>query len=142
MFRKGFNPGGSEVINTLYQHSLGPGKSLQILEMGGRLLVMGLSDAGLQLISEITDRSTIEKIKMDCDKDSEQEKPDFWIELSKSMTNKMKSAMSNNRNSSDRKRFEDFENKEEQPWENTRARSKETLSKIKESRDLFHQEEK
>jgi len=139
VFKKGFNPGGSEVIKTLYQHNMGPGKSLQIIEMGGRLLIMGLSDAGLQLITEITDKSTIEKIKMDCDKDSEKERPDFWIELSKSMANKMKSTMSNNRNSSNTRRFETTE---QQPWENTRSRSKETLSKIKQSRDLFHQEDK
>ncbi len=51
--------GEMKILSTL---SLGPGKELQMIEVSGSLLVLGVSENSVQLIKEIDDRNVREKI--------------------------------------------------------------------------------
>ena len=88
-FKKNLPLRSSRVLNILYEYDLLSNKKLQILELGNRLLVLGLSDSGIQLITEISDKDSIEKIKLNCEKENSTEKPDFLLELTNVIKDKI-----------------------------------------------------
>ncbi len=70
-------------ITSIYDFPLGPNQRLQILEIAGRLMILGVSDNSIQLISEVTDKYTVDRIKLDCAEDNKAPRADFVTELSR-----------------------------------------------------------
>ena len=88
-FKKNLPLRSSHVLNILYEYDLLTNRKLQIVELGNRLLVLGLSDSGIHLITEISDKDSMDKIKLACLKESSVEKPDFLLELTNAVKNKI-----------------------------------------------------
>lgn len=58
-------PGGAgDLAKTLATVPLAPGKHLQVVDLAGKILVLGVSGAGVQLVSEITDARTADRIRV------------------------------------------------------------------------------
>ncbi len=55
---------GSDAIRVLSAVPLGQNKYLQVVDLAGKVLVIGVSDNGVNLISEITDRDQIDRIRI------------------------------------------------------------------------------
>lgn len=72
-------------LTSLYEYPLGPRQRIQIIEMAGKLLVLGVSENSIQLISEVSDKYTIDRIKLDCATDSQKPPVDFLTELSRNI---------------------------------------------------------
>lgn len=62
--KTGVNLFGGEAIRVLSIVPLGQNKFLQIVDLAGRLLVIGVSDGGVSLITEVTDRDEIDRIRI------------------------------------------------------------------------------
>ncbi len=56
--------GSGDLAKTLGTVPLAPGKHLQIIDLAGKILVLGVSNAGVQLVSEITDARTADRIRV------------------------------------------------------------------------------
>ena len=72
-------------VSSIYEYPLGQNQRLQIIELGGKLMVLGVSENSIQLISEISDKYTVDRIKLDCAEDSKQPRADFLTELSRAI---------------------------------------------------------
>ncbi|MBV6494071.1 MAG: hypothetical protein LDLANPLL_02097 [Turneriella sp.] len=72
-------------VTSLYEFPLGTNQRLQIIELAGRLMVLGVSEQSVELLSEITDKYTIDRIKLDCAEDNKKPKVDFLTELSRAI---------------------------------------------------------
>lgn len=157
-FRKRFPNASSEVVRTLHSYPLTPDKSIQIVELGNKLLVLGVSDAGIQLVTEFTEKAAIDRIKLDCDKDNDNEKPDFWVELSKTISKSVKDAVSGGggkgegftdflqgqrqgksqgKRKGQKRGQSDVQNGALPNWDKLRRGAKENLDKIKSGKDIF-----
>lgn len=77
----------SEVVKVHHQYPLATGKQIQILEIGRRLLVVGVSEAGIQLLTEINEKSEVDAIKLQSLQFEQSSRPDFLTELSKAVKN-------------------------------------------------------
>ncbi|MBX3721670.1 MAG: flagellar biosynthetic protein FliO [Turneriella sp.] len=69
-------------VSSIYEFPLGTNQRLQIVEIAGKLMILGVSEQSIQLISEVTDKYTIDRIKLDCAEDSKAPKADFLTALS------------------------------------------------------------
>ncbi len=87
-FKKQLPSKESKVMQTLYRYNLSTDQQIQIVQLSQNLLVLGVSGSGINLISEITDTNKINQIKIDCEKENFEEKPDFLWELTKTMKEK------------------------------------------------------
>ncbi|HRP68490.1 MAG TPA: flagellar biosynthetic protein FliO [Turneriella sp.] len=72
-------------VTNLYEYPLGANQRLQIIEIAGRLMILGVSEQSVQLVSEITDKYTIDRIKLDCAEDVKAPRADFLTELSRAI---------------------------------------------------------
>lgn len=72
-------------VSSIYEYPLGQNQRLQIIELAGKLMVLGVSENSIQLISEISDKYTVDRIKLDCAEDSKQPRADFLTELSRAI---------------------------------------------------------
>lgn len=77
-------------VTSIYEYPLGTNQRLQILELAGRLMILGVSENSIQLIAEITDKYTIDRIKLDCAEDNRQPRADFLTELSRAIKTNLK----------------------------------------------------
>ncbi|GAB4426794.1 MAG: hypothetical protein OHK0011_08460 [Turneriella sp.] len=77
-------------VTSIYEYPLGTNQRLQIIEIAGRLMILGVSDNSIQLISEVTDKYTIDRIKLDCAEDNKQPRADFLAELSRAIKTNLK----------------------------------------------------
>ncbi|GEM_PF-2728067 len=80
-FRQSLAISGADVVKILYSYPLMPGRNLQIVQISGRMFFLAVSDAGVQLISEIHDNDYISQIKMDIEKEGKIPRADFLLEL-------------------------------------------------------------
>lgn len=126
LFKKSLPGQGSEVIKLLHERAIGTGKNLHLVELDGRLLLLSESETGLRLLTEYSDPTQVERIKLECDKDEAREKPDFWIELSKNMTRSFGQILG--------KSMQGPETNGHNPWENTRQSAKKRLENLKNGR--------
>ncbi len=55
---------GEDVVNILSIVPIGQNKYLQVIDLAGKLLVLGITDNNITLISEITDRDEIDRIRI------------------------------------------------------------------------------
>ena len=72
-------------VSSIYEYPLGTNQRLQIIEIAGKLMILGVSENSIQLISEISDKYTVDRIKLDCAEDSKQPRADFLTELSRAI---------------------------------------------------------
>ncbi len=72
-------------VSSIYEYPLGTNQRLQIIEIAGKLMLLGVSENSIQLISEISDKYTVDRIKLDCAEDQKQPRADFLTELSRSI---------------------------------------------------------
>ena len=135
LFRKRLPLGESEVMQVLYSHNLLAGRQIQIVQLGGRLLVLGISDSGVQLITEISDRNTIDQIKMDCEKARKSEKPDFLWELTKTIKEKVSNWTNPQKNLSKHILPSDVQN-----WGELRKRSQTKIKDLKKQKNFFNEQ--
>jgi flagellar biogenesis protein FliO len=54
----------SEIIRVLATYPLAGNRVIQIMDIAGEILVLGVSDANINLISKVEDRETIDRIKL------------------------------------------------------------------------------
>lgn len=59
---------GGDVVQVLSIVPIGQNRFLQIIDLAGRILVLGVTDASVNLITEIKDRDEINKIKLESSK--------------------------------------------------------------------------
>ncbi len=57
---------GAKCINTLATHPLSPNKYIQIVEINNKIIILGITDSNINLLTEITDRDDIDLIKLQC----------------------------------------------------------------------------
>ncbi len=55
---------GEEVVNILSIVPIGQNKYLQVVDLAGKLLVLGITDNNISLISEITEKDEIDRIRI------------------------------------------------------------------------------
>ena len=126
LFRKQFLSKNSEIIKLLHNQQISPGKSMHIIELGNKLMLLGSSENGISLITEFHEKQIIDQIKLDCQRDIAEEKPDFWIETGKIISDKIKSILTKNQSNDS---F--YENK-------IKYNSQELLARLKNGRDKLN----
>jgi len=62
--KAGMQVHGRDVLNVLAMVPVGPNKFLQIVDMAGRLLVIGVSDNSVNLLTEVRDKEEIDRIRL------------------------------------------------------------------------------
>lgn len=62
--RAGISPAGGAVLQVLSMVPLGQNKFLQVVDLAGRVLVLGVSDNSINLIMEIRDKDEIDRIRL------------------------------------------------------------------------------
>lgn len=121
-------------MKLLYSFPLQPGRQVQILEMAGRLYMLGVTETGITLLSEIQEKATIDRIKLDIDKDKDKGEPDFMVELSKAMRSKVENLFSNTGNEKTNKNSSSFSGA---PWESWRSNGGQRLEGLRNQRNLL-----
>lgn len=74
---------GKGIIQILSIAPIGQNKFIQIVDLAGRLLVLGVSDSSINLIIEIEDRDEVDRIRLLCSKSSSMKSGGFQESLSK-----------------------------------------------------------
>ena len=134
LFKKELPFKESEVMQVLYEYDLSGSRRISIVQLVNRLLVLGISESGIQLITEITDKHTIDQIKLDCEKDKKNEKPDFLWELTKVIKNKVSGWTSLSKTETHTNKAS---NQNIQDWGQLRQNSKNRLQQLKKQKDDF-----
>jgi flagellar biogenesis protein FliO len=62
--KAGMNVLGQDVFHVLAVLPIGPNKFLQVVDFAGKLLLLGVSDSGINLITEIKDKEEIDRIRL------------------------------------------------------------------------------
>lgn len=121
-------------MQLLYSFPLQAGRQIQILEMAGRLYILGVTETGITLLSEIQEKALIDRIKLDIEKDSDKGEPDFMVELSKALKNKVETLFSTNP-------VKDKQSKNTQltdtPWDSWRAGGSKRLEQLRQDRNFL-----
>lgn len=134
----------SQVIKSLHQHPLAGGKQIQILELGKRLLVVAVSDAGVQLLTEIHEKSEIDKIKLESSQYEDTSPPDFLTELTKTLKQewgKTKNSFGKDGSKKSFSNFADMQDDVSVNWNAMRKTSQDKLNHLKQTRENFHKGE-
>ena len=131
LFKRKLPRQNSGVMQVIYDFPLTPGKIIKVVEMNHRLMLIGVSDAGIQLISEITDHNQVEQIRLDCARESEVSKPDFMLELTKAIKNKI----------TDFTQPKPKNINKNEPWESFRNSTRSKLSDLSETKETLNQKD-
>jgi len=62
--KSGVNLAGHEAISILSTVSLGPNKFIQIVDVAGKIFLLGVTDNNVNLLTEIKDREEIDRIRL------------------------------------------------------------------------------
>ena len=135
MFKKKLPSKESKIMQTLYRYNLSTNQQIQIVALSENLLILGVSDSGINLISEISDKNTINQIRLDCDKENSEEKPDFLWELTKTLKERFSGWSSPQKNI-----LGNTAEMGNQTWSELRQNSKLKIQKLKEQKKIFSQE--
>ncbi len=136
IFKRSLPAMQSSVLRVLYQFPLMPGKFIQIVEVDSKLLFLGVSDAGVQLITEVTEKTQVDRIKLECDKDNEKGKPDFLGELSRAVRDKVQGWLN------PQKSFSADQTQNTNPgWQNVRNESRARLENLRTNREFLKNNE-
>lgn len=130
MFKSQFKVNEAGIINVLHDFPVSTGKKLQILEVGNKLLLIGISDAGIQLVTEFKEKVTIDQIKMDCEKVSKTENTDIWLEMSKVISDKIQGVFKKKTDDSDHADMPET-------WKDLQANARFKIDEIREKKKFF-----
>jgi len=135
LFKKDFQKKTGALFHILHEQPVAPGKTIQVIEVGGKMLLIGVSDAGIQLITEIKDKPAIDQIKIDINNSQGGEKPDFLVELSSAIIGKVQGIISPDK----KKPKPQAGHPDNEDISRLRSKSKENLDQIKKQRGIFSQ---
>jgi flagellar protein FliO/FliZ len=63
--KRGLVPGiGRNVVQTIAISSVGPNKTIQVIDIAGKLYIVGVTDNGINLLSEVTSKDEIDRIRL------------------------------------------------------------------------------
>ncbi|MDR3236987.1 MAG: flagellar biosynthetic protein FliO [Spirochaetia bacterium] len=62
--KTGINVRGADVIQTLAVSPVGANKYIQVVDIAGKVLVIGIADGGINLITEITNKDDIDRVRL------------------------------------------------------------------------------
>ncbi len=62
--KAGINALGGEAVQVLSVVPVGQNKFLQVVDLAGRILILGVTDSQINLITEVTDRDEIDRIRI------------------------------------------------------------------------------
>ncbi|MCL2026648.1 MAG: flagellar biosynthetic protein FliO, partial [Leptospirales bacterium] len=62
--KTGINARGGDIMRTIAVLPIGQNKHIQVVELAGKLLVLGVADGGINLITEITNKDDIDRIRL------------------------------------------------------------------------------
>ncbi|OHD12343.1 MAG: hypothetical protein A2086_13585 [Spirochaetes bacterium GWD1_27_9] len=79
-----------EGANIIMSQSLGPGKWIQIVFVGGKYLILGVTNDSINLISEITDPKEIERLEITLNSKKSEEGDSFFDVISHFFKNTLK----------------------------------------------------
>jgi len=128
-YKNKFSRDNGEIIKILHEYPIDSGKKLQIIDIGNKLLLLGISDAGIQLVSEFKEQVFIDQIKLNCEKFSRIEHPDIWLDLTNIINNKIQSLFN--------KKHKSMENLDHSKWENLQANSRWKVHELREKKKIF-----
>lgn len=131
----------SEVVKNHHQYPVATGKQIQILEVGKRLLVVAVSDAGIQLLVEITEKSEMDLIKLQSQQSQDIARPDFLTELINSMKGEWQKTKTTLAKKEEREQQATTHEEEIISWDNMRKASQEKLERLKTNREQMYKEE-
>jgi len=63
--KRDFGVGSGETVRVLARQSLGGSKTVDVVEVGRRVFVLGNADSAINLIAEINDEETLESLRQD-----------------------------------------------------------------------------
>ncbi len=72
---------GSQMVRVLANVPIGPNRFLQIVDISGSIYVLGVSDHNVNLITEIKDVQTIQRIRLESSKVSHTQQPFHFTDL-------------------------------------------------------------
>ena len=75
--KSGMSPVGQGAVRVLSITPVGQNRSLYIVDVGGRLLLLGVTDSAISMLSEITARDEIDRIKLSAGKDPVMKEANF-----------------------------------------------------------------
>ncbi len=131
LFRKNLPDHKSHSIKVFVSHPLSANKSLQIVQVGGRLLLLGVTDSNISLLAEISDKHRMDQILLDAEKDANNPPPDFLLELSTSVRKGIKSFL---------KPSMTPEPPPPEDFESMRSKSTGRIRKMRSERNLFSED--
>jgi|GEM_PF-4169166 len=62
--KTGLQVSGQDVVQTLSAVPMGPGKSLYIVDVAGKIFMLGVTDSNINLITEVTDKDEKDRIRL------------------------------------------------------------------------------
>lgn len=121
-------------MQLLYSFPLQAGRKIQILEMAGRLYILGVTETGITLLSEIQEKAIIDRIKLDIEKDSDKDEPDFMVELSKALKNKVETLFSSSPSKENQSKSSQLT---DTPWDSWRSGGSQRLEQLRQDRSFL-----
>ena len=118
------------IIKLLYEYPIESGKKLQIIEVSNKLLLIGVSDAGIQLISEFKEQVFIDQIKLTSQAYGKTEQPDMWLDLTNLITTKVQSIF--NKKTDPKMDIDDHSK-----WENYQSNTRLKVNELREKKKMF-----
>lgn len=119
----------NEIIKTWHEYSIESGKKMRIIEIGNRFLLIGISDAGIQLITEFKEQVHIDQIKLTCESFGATEQPDMWLDLTNLITNKVQDLFSRKQKMTD--------TDDHSGWANLQSNARQKVDELRQKKKLF-----
>lgn len=140
----------SSIFHVLHEFMLSPGVFLKIIDFNSSLLILSVSNAGIQLLQEIKDKQSIDQIRLDCsmhkspsnNKGQNQSIPDFWSSVISRLGPKAFSEFPNQKTLKNSFVPKTAVENSEKNLENLRKSAKENVSRMRNTRKDLHDVEK
>jgi flagellar biogenesis protein FliO len=132
-YKNKFAGNKNEIIRTLHEYPVESGKKLQIIEVANKLLLIGVSDAGIQLVSEFKEQVHIDQIKLTCETFKHTEQPDLWLDLTNVIANKVQNIFN--------KKNKSMVNDDGDKWANLQNNARLKVHELREKKKLFEDTE-
>lgn len=107
--KTGINVHGEDMIQILASSAVGQNKYIQIIDVAGSILVLGITDGNINLITEITNREQIEHIRILGADNKPAMEGNFQDLLKERIAGVVKKISERKNSGEQRKTFEDFE---------------------------------
>lgn len=135
LFKKNLPKVNKSALKVLYEYPLMPGKFLQIVDLSDRLLVLGISDSAVNLVTEITDRVSVDRIRLECERDNTLPGADFLTELTKVIKTRITTGKPGIKN------FQEQLDTNENNWAGSRESSLNRLKQIREQKNRLRDDQ-